>query len=129
MSVKITQIEGHKFKAEYKGIEIVSGRVNQGSAYEGMSPGVLMTASLGLCTAMHLETYLSKEDIGYGDITVSLNNKYERAPARTVEFTIDVEVDSDLTEEQREGLLEEANRCYVGNTMKGGPKININLLT
>ena len=44
MSLKITQIEGHKFKAEYKGIEIVSGRVNPGSAYEGMSPGALMIA-------------------------------------------------------------------------------------
>ena len=129
MSVKITQIEGHKFKAEYKGIEIVSGRVNPGSAYEGMSPGVLMTASLGLCTAMHLEAYRSKESIEYGGITISLSNKYERDPTRTVEFTIDVEVDGDLTEEQREELLEEANRCYVGNTMKGGPKININLLT
>ena len=85
MSVKITQIEGHKFKAEYKGIEIVSGRVNPGSAYEGMSPGALMIASLGLCTAMHVETYLSKEGIEYGGINVSLSNKYERAPARAVE--------------------------------------------
>lgn len=82
MSVKITQIEGHKFKVEYKGVEIVSGRVNPGSAYEGMSPGALMTASLGLCTAMHVETYLSQEGIEYGGITVSLSNKYERAPAR-----------------------------------------------
>jgi putative redox protein len=129
MSVKITQIEGHKFKAEYKGVEIVSGSVNPGSAYEGMSPGALMTASLGLCTAMHIETYLSKESIEYEGITVSLSNKYERDPVRTAEFTLDIEVDGDLTEEQREGLLEEANRCYVGNTMKGGPKININLLT
>ncbi len=129
MSVKITQIEGHKFKAEYKGVEIVSGRVDPGSVYGGMSPGALMTASLGLCTAMHVETYLSKEGIEYGGITVSLSNKYERDPVRTAEFTLDIEVDGDLTEEQREGLLEEANRCYVGNTMKSGPKININLLT
>ena len=129
MSVKITQIEGHKFKAEYMGVEIVSGRVDPGSVYEGMSPGALMTASLGMCTAMHVETYLSKEGIEYGGITVSLSNKYERDPVRTAEFTLDVEMDGDLTEKQREGLLEEANRCYVGNTMKGGPKININLLT
>jgi uncharacterized OsmC-like protein len=129
MSVKITQLEGHKFKAEYKGVEIVSGRVNPGSAYEGMSPGTLMTASLGLCTAMHVETYLSKESIEYGGITVSLSNKYERKPTRTVEFTLNIEVDGDLTEEQREGLVEKANKCYVGNTMKGRPKININLLT
>lgn len=129
MSVKITQIEGHKFKAEYKGVEIISGRVNPSSTYEGMSPGTLMTASLGLCTAMHVKTYLNKEDIEYGGITVSLSNKYERVPTRTVEFTLDIEVDGDLTEEQRDGVIEEANRCYVGNTMKGGPKININLLT
>jgi putative redox protein len=129
MSVNITQLEGHKFKAVYKGVEIVSGRVNPRSAYEGMSPGVLMAASLGLCTAMHAETYLSKDSIEYRGITVSLNSKYERTPPRTVEFTLDIKVEGNLSEEQRKGLLEEANKCYVGNTMKGRPKININFLT
>lgn len=128
MVVKITQIEGHKFKAETKGVELVSGRVTPNSVYEGMSPGSLMTAALGLCTGMHVETYLRDEGIEYEGIELNIDNSYGRDPPRAVEFTLDIDVKGDLTEEQRVGLLEEAHRCYVGNTMRGGPKINVNLL-
>ena len=30
-------------------------------------------------------------------------------------------------EKQREGLVAEASRCYVGNTLKGTPAINLEL--
>jgi len=128
MSVKITQIDGHKFKAESKGVEIVSGRIDKDSPYEGMSPGKLMVAALGLCTSMHVESYLSKEGIEHGGIEITVGNKYDRDPPRTVEFTLDVKVEAKLDEGQRKGLAEEAKRCHVGNTMRGGPRINVNLL-
>ncbi len=53
MGVKVTQIEGHQFRAESKGVEIVAERVDEGSPYVGMSPETLMVAALGMCTAMH----------------------------------------------------------------------------
>ncbi len=127
MSVKITQIEGQKFKAESKGVEIVSGRIDEESPYVGMSPGTLMAAALGLCTSMHTETFLRKNQIDYDRIEVTVKNKYERDPPRASEFTLDVRFGADLDEEQMKGLLEEANRCYVGNTMRGGPQIIVNL--
>jgi putative redox protein len=127
MSMRITQIKGHKFKAEYKGVEIVSGRVDEGSPYEGMSPGSLMVAALGMCTGMHIETYLKERGIGYEGIEITVKNRYDRDPPRATEFLLDLAVGADLDEEQRRDLLEEANRCYVGNTMRNGPKISVNL--
>jgi hypothetical protein len=34
---------------------------------------------------------------------------------------------AELTDKQREGLVAEASRCYVGNTLKGTPAINLEL--
>jgi uncharacterized OsmC-like protein len=127
MSMRITQIEGHKFKAEHKGVEIVSGRVDEDSPYEGMSPGSLMVAALGMCTGMHIETYLKDHGIEYEGIEITVKNKYDSDPPRATEFLLDIEVGADLDEEQRRGLLEEANRCYVGNTLRNDPKISVNL--
>jgi uncharacterized OsmC-like protein len=127
MSMRITQIEGHKFKAEHKGVEIVSGRVDEGSPYEGMSPGSLMVAALGMCTGMHVETYLKEQGIEYQGIEITVKNRYDGDPPRATEFLLDVKVGADLDEGQRRGLLDEANRCYVGNTMRNGPKIRANL--
>lgn len=129
MPVKVTQIEGRKFKAEYDGVEIVSGRVREGGPYAGMSPGALMTSALGLCTGMHVAAYLEKEGIEHGGLEIAVSNKYDRDPPRTVQFVLDVHLKAELDEEQRRGLLEEANRCYVGNTMRGSPVINVNLET
>lgn len=128
MSVRITQIDGHKFKAESNGVELVSGRVDKDSPYKGMSPGKLMVAALVLCTSMHIESYLSKEGIEHGGIEITVGNKYERAPPRTVEFTLDVKVEAELDEGQRKGIAEEAKRYYVGNTMRGSLRITVNLL-
>jgi putative redox protein len=127
MPVKITQIKGHQFRAESKGVEIVSGRVDEDGPYVGMSPGALMASALGMCTAMHVESYLKKENINYDGIEITVKNAYERNPPRAKEFTLDVKVGGDLTEDQKEGLLEEANRCYVGNTLRGAPNISVNL--
>ena len=129
MSVKVTQIEGRKFKAEYNGVKIVSGRVKEGSPYAGMSPGALMTSSLGLCTGMHIASYLEKEGIKHEGLEITVSNKYDRNPPRTLQFILDIHLKAELDKEQRRSLLEEANRCYVGNTMRGGPEININLKT
>jgi uncharacterized OsmC-like protein len=127
MSVRITQIEGHKFKAEHKGVEIVSGRVDEDSPYEGMSPGALMVAALGMCAGMHIETYLKEKGIEYDGIKITVKNSYDRDPPQASEFLLDIAVGADLDKEQRRGLLEEANRCYVGNTMRNGPKISVSL--
>ena len=125
MSMRITQIEGHKFKAEHKGVEIVSGRVDEGSPYEGMSPGSLTVAALGMCTGMHIETYLKEQGIEYDGIEITVKNRHNRDPPRATEFVLDIAVGADLDEGRRRGLPEEANRCYVGNTMRNGPKIRV----
>ena len=128
MQVKVTQTKGRQFKAEYNGVEIVSGRVREGGPYAGMSPGALMTSALGLCTGMHLAAYLEKEGIEHGGLEITIDNRRDRDPPRTVEFTLNITLRADLDERQRRDLLEEANRCYVGNTMRSGPKIAINLM-
>jgi hypothetical protein len=94
--------------------------VKECSPYAGMSPGALMTSAIGLCTGMHVATYLEKEDIEHGGLEITVNNKYDRDPPRTVQFVLDIHLKAELDEEQRRGLLEEANNYYVGNTMRGG---------
>ena len=125
MSMKITQIEGNQFKAEYKGVEVISGNISSNSQYVGMSPGSLMVAALGMCTGMHVRNYLDKNNIEHSGIEISIKNKYERNPTRVVDFTLSVSIDGELTDEQKIGVTEEAKLCYVGNTMRGGPIINV----
>ena len=129
MSIKITQLDGWKLKAEYNGVTLVSGQASRDSEYEGMSPGKLMTAGLGLCTGMHAVTYLTKHGIEYSDLELELTTEGAGNPARYAVFNMSISVKADLSEEHYQGLVDECNRCFVGNTMKNQPEIKIDIKT
>ena len=40
---------------------------------------------------------------------------------------MEVEIEADLTEEQRQEILKEAGRCFVSNTIKNSPEVNVSL--
>ena len=129
MPVKVTLIEGLKFKAEYDGVEIISGTKKRGGSYAGMSPGALMTSALGLCTGMCVADYLDEEGIKHGGLEITISNKYDRNPLRVVQFVLDINLKAELEEEYIKGILEAANSCYIGNTMRECPDIKVNLRT
>ena len=129
MNMKITQLDGWKLMAEYDGVSLVSGQVTRNSDYNRMSPGKLMTAGLGLCTGMHAVTYLTKHNLEYSDLEITMGTVGAGNPARYGEFTMNIELKADLSEEHYNGLLEECNRCFVGNTMRGTPEIKIEIKT
>ena len=127
MTVKITQIEAFKFKAESDGLEVISGRVDRDSAPEGMSPGALMAAALGMCTGMHIVGYLKRRNIEYSGFEMTVDNESAEGPRRSGKFTTSITLKADLDERQLRELREEANRCYVGNTLKSGAEIDLHL--
>ncbi len=129
MSMKITQVDGWKLKAEYDGVTVISGQVTRDSDYEGFSPGKLMVAGLGMCTGMHAVTYLTKHKIKYSDLELELTTEGAGNPARYAVFNMSISVKADLSEEHYKGLVEECNRCFVGNTMTNQPEIKIVIKT
>lgn len=129
MSVKVTRIEGGKFKAEVDGFEVLSGRIDDENPPVGMSPGRLMVASLGLCSAFHAASYLRRNRIEANDLVLNVEAKNEEGPRRASELRITVEVGAELSAEQVKGLLAELRRCYVGNTLRSGPKIGYEVKT
>jgi len=129
MSMKITQVDGWKLKAEYDGVTVISGQVTRDSDYEGFSPGKLMVAGLGMCTGMHAVSYLTKHKIEYSDLELELTTEGAGNPARYAVFNMSISVKADLSEEHYQGLVEECHRCFVGNTMTHQPEIKITVKT
>lgn len=106
MSVTIIQIEGWKRKAEADGFTVFSGKPNLESPAEGMSPGKLMAASLGLCTGMHLVSFMKKNNIQHDGFEITVNNKHEKSPSRCSMYTTSIKINADLDQATVERLLE-----------------------
>jgi len=113
MAVKITQLEGNQFMAESDGYEVISGRLDEQTPPIGMSPGKLMVANLGLCSAFHATWYLKRQKIEATSLQIDVDDMNEKEPSRASGFNITVKVGAKLDARQLEGLLAEMKRCYV----------------
>jgi uncharacterized OsmC-like protein len=92
----------------------------------GLGPYELLLAALGTCTAMTLRMYARQKSWPLEKVTVSLNHSRvhaeDCATCETREGKIDhiervLKLDGPLTDQQRQRLLEIADKCPVHRTL------------
>src|SRR5688500_94648 len=111
---------GGKFAQD---IEVGSHRLRadepaeMGGGDTGPAPHELLLAALGSCTAMTLKVYAERKGWPLRDVRVTLNGTHT-----DVGFAIarQLTIDGDLDAEQRQRLIEIADKCPVHKTLAGG---------
>ena len=102
----------------------------------GPDPYELLSSSLGACTAMTLKMYARRKKWPLKEVTVHLNHfkKYvddcngcEKSNSRLDHFERLIEIEGDLSQEQRTRLLEIADRCPVHKTLHGDIRVETKL--
>jgi len=98
-----------------------------GGTDTGPNPYDLLLAALGACTSMTLRLYADRKGFKLKGITVRLrHNKIHAQDCKACETKTglidrierEITLEGDLTEEQRQRLLEIAGRCPVARTLK-----------
>ena len=102
------EVAGHHLRADEE--------IEKGGEDTGAAPHELLLAALGSCTAMTLKGYAERKGWPLKDVQVKLNGATgENGLAITREVTIDGE----LTAEQRQRLIEIADKCPVHRSLVG----------
>lgn len=98
----------------------------------GPDPYGLLLGSLGACTAMTLRMYARHKKIDLEDVTVHLKHDRihakdcedcETSEGRIDEITREITVTGELTDEQKQRLVEIAEKCPVHRTLTSETKI------
>ena len=93
----------------------------------GPTPYDLLMASLGTCTAMTLKMYAERKKWNLDEVRVYLDHQKvhkedsenpDEPSAKVSQFTRVIELEGDLNQEERQRLLEIANRCPVHRTLE-----------
>ena len=100
-----------------------------GGQDQGPAPMEMVLAGLGACTSMTLRMYAQRKEWALDKVSVTLlHAKKAAADGKSDKFVRHIEVEGDLTDEQRERLLEIANKCPVHKTLTGALEIESKLL-
>jgi putative redox protein len=110
--------------------------VEAGGENAGPTPYDLLLASLGACTAMTLRLYAGRKGWNLTGVRASVSHDRQHIkdcidctgdePGPYLDrLTIEVSVEGDLDEAQRERLLEIAARCPVHRTLTQSPRIEV----
>ena len=107
-----------------------------GGTDTGPSPYDLLAAALATCTTMTLQMYASFKKIDLRSVTVGVRHgkvhaddcaDCESSTGKIDEFQRTLTLDGELTEEQRQRMLEIADRCPVHKTLHGEIKVRTTL--
>jgi putative redox protein len=93
---------------------VADEEVTQGGDNSGPAPHELLLAALGACTAMTLKMYASRKGWPLRDARVTLNGD---TTSGSLVITRQIALDGDLDDEQRQRLMEIANKCPVHKSL------------
>lgn len=127
--------EGKFTNVIYSGRHVLVGDEPEhvGGDDRGPNPYEYLLAALGTCTSMTLRLYADRKDLPLDRVSVRLRHTKVHAEDRTGAKTTGGKIDrlereifidgGDLTPEQRQRLLEIADKCPVHRTLEQGPDI------
>lgn len=102
----------------------------------GPTPYDLLSAGLAACSTMTLQMYAGRKELALKSATARVRHgkiyakdcaECESEASRIDEFQRSISLEGDLTEEERQRLLEIANRCPVHKTLHGVIRIRTEL--
>lgn len=102
---------------------------NLGGQDKGPAPFEMVLAGLGACTTMTLRMYAEHKKWPLSKVSVTLLHVEKGASdGKSDKFVRHIEVEGDLSSEQRDRLLEIANKCPVHKSLTGALEIESKLL-
>lgn len=126
MEIKVNFLDNLRLEAKFDDFTVTA---DQPIRYKGdgsaPSPFDYFLASSALCAAYFVKVYCKARDIPTDNIRLSQNNIVDPEDRYNQIFQINVELPSDISDKDREGILRSIDRCTVKKVVQTGPEFRI----
>jgi len=107
---------------------LIDEPVELGGLASGPTPYDLLSSALGACTVMTVRMYARRKGLPVTHVQASVTHRRDEVTSRDI-FERDLFIDGDLTQAQRDRLLQIAEVCPVGKTLYAGADIVTHMVT
>ena len=127
--ITVTREEGLRFRVQIRDHVFTTDMgVNEGGKDGGPAPVEILGAAAGACLATMVQAYCDSRGYTDGDVSVSLTLEMVDNPNRVAGIVLDVELPGDVPEGDKEKLKKMALRMPVPATLRGEPRVDIEML-
>ena len=122
MEIKVNFLDKLRLEAKFDDFTVIADQPIRYKG-EGSAPGPFdyFLASSALCAAYFVKLYCVTRNIPTENIRLSQNNIVDPENRYQQIFKIQVELPSDITEKDRQGILRSIERCTVKKVVQAGP--------
>ncbi len=123
MRVVARRRKGYAHEVEIEGGHtiVVDEPLEAGGTDTGPSPTRLVAAGLASCIAVTMEMYAERKGWEIGRVEVDVDAEYDGYSPKS--FAVSLKLPAEVTEEQRERLLEIAGKCPVHRMLTGQTRV------
>ncbi len=126
MEIKVNYLDNLRQEAKFDDFTVIADQPIRYKG-DGSAPGPFdyFLASSALCAAYFVKVYCAARDIPTENIRLSQNNIVDPENRYKQIFKIQVELPSDISEKDRQGILRSIDRCTVKKVIQTGPEFVI----
>ncbi len=129
MEIKVNFLDNLRLEAKFDDFTVVADQPIRYKG-DGSAPGPFdyFLASSALCAAYFVKLYCQARDIPTENIRLSQNNIVDPEDRYKQIFKIQVELPSDISDKDRQGILRSIDRCTVKRVVQTGPDFVIDIV-
>ncbi|WP_022965371.1 OsmC domain/YcaO domain-containing protein [Denitrificimonas caeni] len=129
MEIKVNFLDNLRLEAKFDDFTVVADQPIRYKG-DGSAPGPFdyFLASSALCAAYFVKLYCQARDIPTENIRLSQNNIVDPEDRYKQIFKIQVELPSDISDKDRQGILRSIDRCTVKRVVQTGPEFVIDIV-
>jgi putative redox protein len=117
---------GMKFIVHHRDLELVTDQpADQGGDNTAMTPAEVFIASLGACIGVYVVTFAKRHGIVVEGLRIEVDHTVVEGPRRAGRVAVQVKLPQPVNAEQKAALQRAAETCFVHNTLRHPPQMEI----
>jgi uncharacterized OsmC-like protein len=125
--ITVKHDQGKRYVATCGEYSVSAGTAEENPERNGMSPGRLLIAALGMCTLGDILPFCERHDILPENITVELDVEKTDDESRAATVCITIKVAQKLSKAHEQAIVRASQQCYVRQSLTHGVDVKLSI--